>query len=241
MNLTTRRLVALAGAFAISLGAAACSKAEPSATSTASASTAAAPAPKASELLEKAKANALAAKSGVFTGQVKEDGETMKLDFKGTNDGSTADITIEPGTGGKVRLISVDGAVYMQGDAAFWKEQGAPAEVQNAGDKFIKAPSDAGGLTEELTIASFLEEAFAEVSASDVSDTVGEEKVNGIDCWVLSDKQGKAEGSLHVSKDKLELVRFTGSTKTPGQIDFSRWNEELGIKAPSADQILDIG
>lgn len=241
MNLTTRRLVALAGALAIALGAAACSKSEPSATSTAGASTTAAPAPKAAELLAKAKANALAAKSAVFTGQVQNDGETMKLDFKGTNDASTADITIEPGSGGKIRLISVGGFVYMQGDAAFWKEQGAPAEVQNAGDKFVKAPADAGGLTEDMTIASFLEEAFAEVSASDLSDTVGEEKVNGVDCWVLSDKQGKAEGTLHVSKAKLELVRFTGSSKTPGQIDFSRWNEDLGIKAPSADQILDIG
>ena len=52
-------------------------------------------APVASEILDKAKANALAATSGAFVGQVDQSGKTIKIDFKGTSDGKTADIAIE--------------------------------------------------------------------------------------------------------------------------------------------------
>jgi hypothetical protein len=241
MHITTCRVAALVGALTLTLGVGACSKDEPTpGAATASASTTTAQAPKAADILAKAKSNALSAKSGAFKGEVTQDGEAMKIDFKGTNDGSTSDITIDMGAGGKVHLISVGGAVYMQGDAAFWKAQGAPAEVQNAGDKFIKAPTGEDNLTKELTISNFLAEAFNEVTPDKVSQKVGSEKVNGVDCWVLEDKKSKKEGSLYVSKDKLELVRFTGSTDSPGQIDFSSWNEDLGIEAPKADQIMDI-
>lgn len=243
MHSTARRAAALLGALTISLGATACSTSEPTATSTgsAAASTSSAPAPKAAEIVEKAKATALAATSGAFTGEVKEGGESMKIDFKGTKDGSMSDITIDMGATGKVRLLSVEGSVFMQGDAAFWKAQGAPAEVQAAGDKFIKAPADeAESITGDLTIASFLDEAFTELTPESLDDKVGEESIDGVDCWVVTDKKGKQEGALYVSKDKMELVRFTGSTDSPGQIDFSDWNADLGIKAPAADQVMDV-
>jgi hypothetical protein len=242
MHISTRRIAALVGALTLTLGAGACSKSEPTpGSATASASTTTAPAPKAADILAKAKSNALGAKTGAFAGQVSQDGETMKIDFKGTDDGSTSDITIDMGKGGQVHLISLGGIVYMQGDAAFWKAQGAPAEMQAAGEKFIKAPAGGADMTKELTISNFLAEAFKEVTPEKVSQKVGTEKVNGVDCWVLQDKKGKEEGSLYVSKDKFDLVRFTGSTDTPGQIDFSSWNEDLGIKAPKAEQIMDVG
>src|SRR6478736_2195668 len=71
-----------------------------------------------------------------------------------------------------------------------------------------------------------------------VPPTVGSENVGGVDCWVLTDKKGKSEGALYVSKDKSEVVRFTGSSDSPGQLDFSKWNEDLGIKAPEASQVM---
>ena len=244
MNSTTRRLAALLGAVSIALAGTACSKSEPTATPTASptsSTTTKAPAPKASEVVDKAKANALAATSGAFTGEVEEKGEKMKIDFKGTKDGDTSDITLDLTPSGKVRLVTVGDAVYMQGDAAFWKAQGAPAEVVAAGDKFIKAPpGSADGLAADLTISSFLDEAFTELTPDKIAAEVGEESVNGVDCWVVTDKKGKAEGALYVSKDSMELVRFTGSTDSPGQLDFSKWNEDLGIKAPPADQVVDV-
>jgi hypothetical protein len=247
MKTITTRVLAVSGAIAISLGAAACSKSEtPATTSTgvstpAASSSTTASAPVASEILSKAKANALAAKSGAFVGQVDQSGKTIKIDFKGTSDGKTADIAIEMEGDGKARVISVGDGVYIQGDETFWKKQGAPASVQKAGDKFIKAPASAGSMTESLSLKSFLEKAFGAVTPDQLAKDVASENVGGVDCWVLTDKKGKGEGALYVSKDKSEVVRFTGSSASPGQLDFSKWNADLGIKAPEAAQIMKIG
>jgi hypothetical protein len=251
MKTMTTRAVALAGALALSLGAAACSKADtPTAASTGSsaassastsATSTAAQAPQPADLLEKAKTNALAATSAVFAGDVEQDGKKVTIEFKGTSDGKTSDISIAMEGSGRARLITVPDAVYIQADETFWKKQGAPASVQKAGDKFIKAPSSASAMADSLSLKSFLEKAFAEVSADKLSSTVGEESVNGTECWVLTDKKGKSEGALYVSKDAFQVVRFSGSSKSPGQLDFSRWNEDLGIKAPDASQIMPLG
>lgn len=249
MKTFTTRVVALSGALAISLGAAACSKSEtpaasstgttPAATSTTSTTTAS-DAPEASEILTKAKDNALAAKSGAFVGEVDQSGKTIKIDFKGTSDGKTADIAIEMQGDGKARVISLPEGIYIQGDATFWKKQGAPAAVQKAGDKFIKAPASAASMTESLSLKSFLEKAFGAVTPEQLATDVKSESVSGVDCWVLTDAKGKDEGALYVSKVSFEVVRFTGSTSSPGQLDFSQWNKDLGIKAPEASQIMSI-
>ncbi len=252
MKTMTTRAVALAGALAISLGAAACSKSDTPATGSTGSSTSgsaatSAPAtsdsaaPKPADVLEKAKTNALAATSAVFVGEVEQAGKKVSIDFKGTSDGKTSDITIAMQDSGKARLITLPDGVYIQADATFWKKQGAPASVQKAGDKFIKAPASASSMTESLSLKSFLEKAFGAVKPSQLSPTVAEETINGTECWVLTDKKGKSEGALYVSKDKLQVVRFTGSTKSPGQLDFSKWGEDLGIKAPPASQIMKLG
>ena len=205
MKTITTRVIAVSGAIAISLGAAACSKSETPAAGTsgsgsASASTPAASssttasAPVASEILDKAKTNALAATSGAFVGQVDQSGKTIKIDFKGTSDGKTADIAIEMEGDGKARVISVGDGVYIQGDETFWKKQGAPASVQKAGDKFIQAPASAGSMTQSLSLKSFLEKAFGAVTPQQLSKDVASENVGGVDCWVLTDKKGKGGG-----------------------------------------------
>ncbi len=254
MKTFTTRVVALTGALAISLGAAACSKAEtpatgtssqagttPAASSTTASPTTASDAPEASEILTKAKSNALAATSGAFVGQVDQSGKTIKIDFKGTSDGKTADIAIETPGDGTARVISVVDGVYIQGDETFWKKQGAPASVQKAGDKFIKAPASASTMTQSLSLNSFLQKAFGAVTPEQLATDVASENVNGVDCWVLMDKKGKQQGALYVSKDAFEVVRFTGSSSSPGQLDFSSWNKDLGITAPPANQVMAIG
>ena len=258
MHSSNRRTVALVGALAITFGAAACSKQDPAPTtpSTGGTSTSAgasptdtpssdaptdnADAPAASDLLEKVKTQTDSATSGAFKGDVTQNGKKMTLEFVGTSDGKVADVTLEMEGEGTVRIISVGGSAYMQADKTFWKAQGAPAKVQAAGDKFVKAPGDSADLTKSLNLKSFLDEAFGAVKASELSEKVGSETVNGVDCWVLVDKGGATKGALYVSKDKNELVRFTGSPASPGSIDFSKWNETPDVKAPEASQIIAI-
>lgn len=197
------------------------------------------PAPSAAEILEKARANAVSASSAAFTGRIDQDGTEMVIDFKGTSDGSSADVTLQIQDEGRVRVISAAEEVYLQGDAQFWKTQGLPSPP--AADKFVKAPVAAKELTQQLSLNSFLDEAFKAVTPSQLSDTVGSESVGGVDAWVITDAKGQAEGALYVSKSEFEIVRFTGSSASPGQLDFSRWNEDLGIKPPSADQVAPLG
>ncbi len=211
MKTMTTRVVALAGALTITLGAAACSKAETPTTgasgATAAATSSTAPAeadaPQATEVLEKAKSNALAATSGAFAGTVEDDGKKTTIDFKGTSDGKTADITIAMVGDGKARVISVADGIFIQGDETFWKKQNAPAKVLEAKDKFIKAPASAASMTQSLSLKAFLEKAFGAVTADQVASDVTEETVGGVDCWVITDTKGKAEGALYVSKDEL--------------------------------------
>lgn len=246
---TFRRTVAFAGALAITLGAAACSKDEaPAATSSSAATTTtttAAPttqasAPKASEVLSKVKANALAAKSAAFDGEIEQGGETMKIAFKGTADGKTSDIHLEQAAMGKVHLVAVDGQVYLQGDEKFWKSQGAPESVQKAGDKFVKAPASASGMADQVNLKSFMDQAFGSLGNGDLDGKVRSDSVDGQDCWVLTDKSGKENGALYVDKASMQLVRFTGTKESPGQLTFSQWNEDLAITAPPADQIIQL-
>ncbi|MBB2985671.1 hypothetical protein [Terracoccus luteus] len=269
MRTTSTRIAALAGAVALTFGAAACGKTDTPSTPAAAASSAGSAMPtmtsdpgatpsetmssssdagdmggdssEAAQILEKAKDNALKATSAAFSGEIEQNGETMKIDYKGTSDGKTADVSIETDKQGKARVISVDDAVYIQADATFWKRQGAPASVQKAGDKFIKAPSSAASMVKSLSLKTFADKAFGSVNSSQLASDVAEESVDGIDCWVLTDRSGKENGALYVSKDANEVVRFTGTKKTPGELNFSKWNEDLGIKAPPASQVMSLG
>ena len=236
------RVAAVVGVGLLAVLAACTTSTAPPATSTTSSlatPTTNVPAPSAAEILEKARANAVSASSAAFTGRIDQDGTEMVIDFKGTSDGSSADVTLQIQDEGRVRVISAAEEVYLQGDAQFWKTQGLPSPP--AADKFVKAPVAAKELTQQLSLNSFLDEAFNAVTPSQLSDSVGSESVGGVDAWVITDAKGQAEGALYVSKSEFEIVRFTGSSASPGQLDFSRWNEDLGIKPPSADQVAPLG
>jgi len=236
------RVAAVVGVGLLAVLAACTTSTAPPATSTTSSlatPTTNVPVPSAAEILEKARANAVSASSAAFTGRIDQDGTEMVIDFKGTSDGSSADVTLQIQDEGRVRVISAAEEVYLQGDAQFWKTQGLPSPP--AADKFVKAPVAAKELTQQLSLNSFLDEAFNAVTPSQLSDSVGSESVGGVDAWVITDAKGQAEGALYVSKSEFEIVRFTGSSASPGQLDFSRWNEDLGIKPPSADQVAPLG
>ncbi|WP_353507826.1 hypothetical protein [Intrasporangium sp.] len=236
------RVAAVAGAGLLGvLAACTTSTAPPAASTVSSAETATqgVPTPSAADILEKARANAVSATSAAFTGRIDQGGTELVIDFKGTSDGSSADVTLQVQDKGKVRVISAAEQVYLQGDAQFWKSQGLPSPP--AADKFVKAPVAADELTQQLSLNSFLDEAFNAVTPSQLSDAVGSESVGGVDAWVLTDAKGRAEGALYVSKAKFEIVRFTGSSTSPAELNFSRWNEDLGIKAPPSDQVAALG
>ena len=243
-----RRIATIAGAAVLVLLAGCTSSTPPPAATTppstaaTAAPTSAAPtvaAPAAAEILDRAKANAIRATSAAFTGRVEQGGVEMLVDFKGTSDGSTSDITLTSGSEGTARVLSVGGAVYIQADAAFWKAQGVPSAFP--AEKFVKVPAAAAQFSDEFSLNALVDEAFAAVTSAQLSDSVGSAVVNGVDTWVVTDARGAGEGALYVSKDRFEVVRFSGSSTSPGQLDFSSWNADLGITAPPSDQVVAPG
>ncbi|MBB2985672.1 hypothetical protein [Terracoccus luteus] len=193
----------------------------------------------AAQVLEKAKANALAARTVTFKGGVPDGGGRIEITSTGAVDASTADISVSSPKQGKARIIIVPSGNFVQADAAFWKSSGAPASVQKAGSKFVKAPGDATSLARSFSFTSLAEKAFDGLDANDLAPDVTEKTVNGVDCLVVTGPDGEAQGALYVSKDGNQIVRFTERGGT--QLDFSGWNAPLTVAAPPASQVITLG
>lgn len=193
----------------------------------------------AARLLEKAKANALAARTVTFKGGVPDGGGRIEISSTGAVDASTADVTVSSPKQGKARIIVLPSGAYVQADAAFWKASGAPAAAQRAGSKFVKATGDATAFARNFAFTSLADKAFEGLDADDLAPDVTEKSVNGVDCLVVTGPGGEDQGALYVSKDDEQIVRFTERGGT--QLDFSGWNAPLTVAAPPASQVITIG
>ncbi len=227
-------------AAALVLGLAACSsatpQAAPSSTSPSSTTTTTAAAPTAKEILAKAKSHAQAATSGAYQGTLEDSGTTMEVSYRGSADGSNAETKLKVGKDGQATIVTVGGKTYVSGDSGFWATAGAPSP--GAG-KFVEVPA-AEAPSAGLELSGILDAFFAEVAPGDLSTQVGEEKVGGVDAWVLSDKDGKDKGTLHVAKETFEVLRLFASEGGAGQLEFSDWNGKFEIKAPAAGDIVQL-
>ena len=187
-------------------------------------------------------ARAQAATSGAFTGTIDDQGEQAKVSFKGTRDGSSVDVTKAAPKAGRVHLIALDGTAYVKADKTFWSQQSVPFLVSLFGDQFVKVPAGVVPVIDQLTLKAFVTKSIGTYAASDLPAPVTETTVNGIDCWVLTTTSGKpADGALYVSKSAAEVVRWVGTPQQRGRLDFSRWNQKVGVTAPPADQVFSIG
>ena len=143
---------------------------------------------------------------------------------------------------GRVHLIALDGTAYVKADKTFWSQQSVPFLVSLFGDQFVKVPAGVVPVIDQLTLKAFVTKSIGTYAASDLPAPVTETTVNGIDCWVLTTTSGKpADGALYVSKSAAEVVRWVGTPQQRGRLDFSRWNQKLGVTAPPADQVFSIG
>jgi hypothetical protein len=188
----------------------------------------------AEEILAKAKSRAEAATSGAYQGTFEESGTKMEIGYRGTADGSTAETKLKLGRGGQATVVSVDGKTYLTGDDAFWAAAGLPSPGPG---KYAEVPA-AEAPTAGLELSGMLNDFFANVTADDLATKVEEEKVEGVDAWVLTDKDGKDEGTMHIAKDTFDVLRLFGSEGGEGQFEFSDWNERFDIKAPDAGDVV---
>lgn len=236
----TPRIVAASLAGVLALGLAACSSsgdapaASPSATTPIASASTTAPALKATEILAKVRDRAKAATSGSYSGTFDDNGTKLDLTYRGSADGSTAETVMKLPGEGSVTIVSVGGKTYLSGDQAFWTSSGAPFPGEG---KFVEVPADQAPNT-GLDLAGLVDGFLGEVKESDLAEEVGAETVGGIDAWVLTDKDGKDKGAIHVAKDTFDILRLSGSDGLAGTVDFKDWNKEFDIKAPAAGDIV---
>lgn len=233
--LPARRIAALLSAAALVLGATACGgsdptpSADPAAAAVEAAETPSGPTPVG--ILEEARANAEKAESGAVDGTIGADGEAMEISFKGTQDGRTADVTLDFGDEGSTRMIAINGVVYISGDGPF-------SESFGGDEKYVKISSkETESIIKEFTVESLAAQVFGDLKPENLSETLEEETVDEVECWVLTHKDGPEKGSLYVSKDDLNLVRFVGGDDSPAELEFTGWNTDLEIKAPNKSDV----
>ncbi len=197
----------------------------------------------AAALLARATAQAKAARSGAFAGTIRDQGEQATVAFLGTRDGSSVDVRKAAPKAGTVRLISVDGTVYVKADDTFWSSQKVPFIVSLAGGKFIKVPAGVVPVLSDLTLASFVDRSIADLPG--VGPVRHRRGGDGQHDPVLGAHHdvGRAEGrgALRGSRRPPRSSGGSATSAHPGRLDFSRWNVDLGITAPPGDQVFSIG
>ena len=213
----------------------------PTAASTSAPSTSSTPAPTGDQVVEQARSKAVAATSAAFKGTVSGNGSALAIDYRGLSDGSRADVTVSgKSVGGSVRILTVPEGTYMLGDAAFWTAKAGAAAAGKYAGKWVAAPASVKSLTSTLALSTILGQAFGALSRSNLADKVGEETVNGVPVWVVTDAKGPTEGAIYVAKADHALVKFTGSSANPADLAFSQWNTVLSITAPPKGEIVPL-
>jgi predicted small secreted protein len=189
------------------------------------------------QILEKALAALKAAKSVHIKGDIKTGDGLISIDLTltDTKDG----VGTMSMSGQTVQLTKVGTDVYMKADAGFWKQfagdQGGVIATLLAG-KYLKASTTDAQFG---SMASFFD--FAESLDMQGEGTVGETKaINGINAVSVKEKSAESPGTLWIATQGEPYPLRLEGPPGEGQIDFTDYNKPVDIKAPPADQVIDV-
>jgi hypothetical protein len=184
------------------------------------------------EVLEAAEA----AESVQVTGEMEVDGEGLAFDMGFTAGGATGTLTFE---GADIELLSVDGDVYMRGDADAWTTMtGNPSAGALLANRYALLPADDASFEDFAAftdLAGFVDELMTtegSVSKGDEAE-IGGQKVIGL----ISDDEG---GTLYVATTgdplPIQLAAPEGET---GSLDFD-WDATVEVAAPDDEDVIDL-
>jgi hypothetical protein len=187
----------------------------------------------ATEILDKAKAAAIAAGSVHVKGSTSSENQNISIDLKIDHKDFAG--TIET-SGTVLEIIRLGSDFYLKAPDAFW-EQMIPKEQQVAlaliKGKYVKMGSDNPSFKELSSIGDFDTLLKPEGTVSK-----GQEKtVNGTPAIALVDSTDK--GSLYIATVGQPLPVRIESAKNEG-IDFTEWGTSFGLKAPPATEVFDL-
>ncbi|MGW0702711.1 hypothetical protein ACWD0A_26045 [Streptomyces sp. NPDC002867] len=209
----------------------------------------------ADQIAEKAVKTTKAASSLRMKGAIgADDGERVSVDLAmDAKANCTGRLGIENGRADLRRLGEV---LYMKGDEAFWRASLSrrASASPDGGDsdtvielmkgRWIKMPSSA---VEEMRGVCDLDEMLAELDekkADRTGMTLGKDsEIDGVPVVTLVKKKGRETTTVYVAKEGkpylLKVVRTGGSE--PGTVALSDFDKPVKVKAPPADEVLDLG
>jgi len=189
------------------------------------------------EILKRAKAALTQAKSFRAKGAMAEDGQQTEIDLKVSGADFAATLSFDKA---KVELLAVGGKKYLRPNAQFWAiatsaEQGKTLS-QAMGGRWVAGADSDQSFGELFTVGS-VDELLKPTGTLSKGE---EKKIGGVPAIGLKDS-GDPDSVLYVATTgepyPLQMVAKAGSAMV-----FSAFGETFtDIKAPAADQIVDMG
>jgi hypothetical protein len=161
---------------------------------------------------------------------------TIKLDLNLVNGRGATGSMSEHGL--SFKLISVGGDAYINGSPGFWKQFGGAAAVRQLQGKWLRAPADSGDFASfsSLTNVHKLLTGLLSGHGALTMGTTG--TVDGQK--VISVRDASRQGTLYVAATGPPYpIRIANTSTQGGEINFSRFNRPVKLKAPGASIDID--
>jgi len=192
------------------------------------------------EIAAAAKADMKSLDSVKYSGEIKSSGSSISLDIQASADGEcTGTIGIGDGT---AEVLATGGENWYRPDEAFWRQQApddADAIIAAVGDKWV-IDSDAN-FSQFCDLEAFFDNIFKDEADGGAYKTTGTDEVDGQQVVKVeqSDEDGSSVGYVLVEGDHylLKIERTEG--EDPGKLEFSEFDEDVEVEAPSADEAVD--
>ena len=192
------------------------------------------------EIAAAAKADMKSLDSVKYSGEIKSSGSSISLDIQASADGEcTGTIGIGDGT---AEVLATGGENWYRPDEAFWRQQApddADAIIAAVGDKWV-IDSDAS-FAQFCDLEAFFDNIFKDEADGGAYKTTGTDEVDGQQVVKVeqSDEDGSSVGYVLVEGDHylLKIERTEG--EDPGKLEFSEFDEDVEVEAPSADEAVD--
>jgi hypothetical protein len=191
----------------------------------------------AADVVDDVRAAFASARSVHIKGSLSQASETIALDVRLAGTKGTGTLTVG---GLPVKITKIGDAAYINGNKAFWtRTAGGSAAAQLAG-KWVKLPSSTPGFAQFL---QFLQIKNGWDRLLTPTSTAGVTKgalvdVGGVRALELED--GK-DGSLFVAAEgKPYPLRLTGAGGQKGRLDFTDYDEDVSISAPSGRDVITV-
>ena len=178
-----------------------------------------------------------------MSGDITNDGEAFTIDVAITTAGD-CEGTIALGDTGSAEILTAGSKSWFRPDEAFWRQfGGAQADqiMSMVGDKWVVMPPGEDDFSQLCDLDNFLEELDSDseepIEKGETEDVAGQEAV------VLTTEGDDGEpvkAWVATESPHYFLQMEVSSGDEPGQLTFSDFDEDFGIKAPPADEVVDL-